>query len=311
MNYPKITIAGDLGSGKSTIAQKISKKLSIKSYSTGDIQRKIAEKYDKTTLELNEYMKTHPEIDEEIDNFTISLSEKEESFIIDSRMAWHFIEGAFNLFLKVRPEVAAQRIFDDQIRISETYKNVNEALNNILERKLIENDRFKQLYGVDCENIANYDMVVNTSNVPVDAIVNIILSEFDKWKNDKHTPYYWINPKLLIPTQDVIVLGRDEGKQVYDSMQCNGFNYEFPVLAINIENISYIYDGHKRTSAAIMHNIPLVPIVVIATDDEKMPFNITAKQFVKTESIQNYIYNWESCHRYNFSDYINENFFKE
>ena len=44
MNYTKISIAGDLGSGKSTIAKKLTKKFGCRQYSTGDIQREIAKK---------------------------------------------------------------------------------------------------------------------------------------------------------------------------------------------------------------------------------------------------------------------------
>lgn len=257
-----------------------------------------------TTLELNEYMKSHPEIDEEIDNFTINMSSKNESFIMDSRMAWHFISGAFNIYLKVRPELASQRIFDDQKRVSEAYNNVNETLNHILERKRIENYRFEKLYGVNCENLKNYDIVINTSYASLDAIVDVVLSEFNKWKSNSQKAFYWLNPKLLIPTQDVIVLGRDDCKVVYNSIQNNGFNNSFPIVGLNVGNNSYIYDGHKRTSAAIMNNLQLVPIDVIASDNEETPIGIPAAQYVKTESIPKFLYSWESCHNYQFSDYI-------
>ena len=36
-------------------------------YSTGKVQREIAQRYGMTTLEFNEYAETHLEIDDEID----------------------------------------------------------------------------------------------------------------------------------------------------------------------------------------------------------------------------------------------------
>ena len=59
----KISLAGDLGSGKSTVGAILAEKLHAAVYSTGTIQRKIAEEMGMTTLQLNQYMETHPEID--------------------------------------------------------------------------------------------------------------------------------------------------------------------------------------------------------------------------------------------------------
>lgn len=127
MKYLRITIAGDLGSGKSTIAKIISKEKNLSTYSTGVIQRKIAEKYRMSTFELNEYMKTHPEIDTEIDDFTKDLSNSDESFILDSRMAWFFIPNSFKIYLKVQSKIAGDRVYKDQGRVSEKYKSVGDA----------------------------------------------------------------------------------------------------------------------------------------------------------------------------------------
>ena len=62
----KISLAGDLGSGKSTVGAILAERLSAAVYSTGTIQRKIAEEMGMTTLQLNQYMETHPEIDGKI-----------------------------------------------------------------------------------------------------------------------------------------------------------------------------------------------------------------------------------------------------
>lgn len=68
MESMKISLAGDLGSGKSTVGRIIGEKCGLEFYSTGTIQRKIALERGMTTYELNRYMEDHPEIDDEIDN---------------------------------------------------------------------------------------------------------------------------------------------------------------------------------------------------------------------------------------------------
>ena len=91
----KISLAGDLGSGKSTVSKIIIDRLGAEYYSTGAIVRSVAEKHGMTVVELNKYMETHPEIDHEIDDGLKALSEVDKLLIIDSRMAWHFAEKSF------------------------------------------------------------------------------------------------------------------------------------------------------------------------------------------------------------------------
>ena len=53
-----ITIAGDLGSGKSTVAKILNKGNNFDYYSTGEIQREITKEKGVSTLELNQQMTT-------------------------------------------------------------------------------------------------------------------------------------------------------------------------------------------------------------------------------------------------------------
>ena len=85
-----ISLTGDLGSGKSTVSAILCKQLHYEYIYTGQIQRRIAERYAMTTNELNVYAETHPEIDREIDDTFKSLVDA-NSLIVDSRMAWFFI----------------------------------------------------------------------------------------------------------------------------------------------------------------------------------------------------------------------------
>ena len=157
MKLTKISIAGDLGSGKSTVARLLAESIQCRRYSTGDIQREIAKKFRMSTLELNRYMEKDTAIDDEIDEFNKNLNLKEESFVIDSRMAWHFIPTSFKIFLKVDPKIAAERVFRDNQRTSERYADIKKAKNELLHRKKSENERFQNLYRVDCSDMNNYD----------------------------------------------------------------------------------------------------------------------------------------------------------
>ena len=88
MSNIKISLAGDLGSGKSTVGKILAAEFHAELYSTGTIQRKIATEMGMTTLQLNQYMETHPEIDGKIDDGLRALENEPKNLIIDSRMAW-------------------------------------------------------------------------------------------------------------------------------------------------------------------------------------------------------------------------------
>ena len=95
MKNVKISLAGDLGSGKSTVGKILAPLFGAEIYSTGTIQRGIALQMGMSTLELNRYMETHPEIDGMIDDGLRALEKEEKNLIIDSRMAWHFVPSSF------------------------------------------------------------------------------------------------------------------------------------------------------------------------------------------------------------------------
>ena len=179
-----ITITGDLGSGKSTVAKALCKMLNFKYFSTGVIQRQIGKENGMNTLELNYFSENNLDIDKYIDDFVIKLNDEDESFAIDSRMAWHFIRNSFKIYLTVNPIVAAKRVMADCHRDSEqVMEDVYEKSLNLLERRAAEDKRFKAIYGVDCGDLNNYDLVIDTTNVSVEEISKKIVELFTVFLN--------------------------------------------------------------------------------------------------------------------------------
>jgi len=172
-----ISITGDLGSGKSTVAEILCKRLNYEYIYTGKIQREIANRYSMTTLELNQYAETHPEIDAEIDSTFKSLNES-ANLIVDSRLAWFFIPKSFKVFLKTDLIVSANRISCDKQRENEKYSSKEEAINKIIARKESENKRYMELYGANCSDLSNFDLIVDTSYITPERVVDIILAAY-------------------------------------------------------------------------------------------------------------------------------------
>ena len=125
----KISLAGDLGSGKSTVSKILVSTLGAEYYSTGSIVRSIAERMGISVVELNKYMETHPEIDTEIDEGLKQLALDERLLIIDSRMAWHFTPGTFKVYLSTDIETGSLRIMNAN-RKGEHKESLADAVND-------------------------------------------------------------------------------------------------------------------------------------------------------------------------------------
>lgn len=192
----KISLAGDLGSGKSTVAKILIEALGAEYYSTGSIVRGIAERMGMTIGELNVYMETHPEIDTEIDDGLVALSDDPRTLIIDSRMAWHFTKGTFKIYLSTDIEVAAARIMSAN-RSCEHASTLEEAVECTRARRESEKKRYSDQYGVDITDLSNYSLVVDTTYATPEEVAGVIISSFEKWKADKSLRFCYLSPERL------------------------------------------------------------------------------------------------------------------
>ena len=192
----KISLAGDLGSGKSTVANILIERLGAEYYSTGAIVRSIAAKHGMTVVELNVYMETHPEIDHEIDDGLKELSSVDKLLVIDSRMAWHFTAGTFKVYLSTDIETSALRIMNAN-RKGEHNATLEETVAATRARRESEKKRYREQYGVDIKDLTNYSLIVDTTNATPDEVAECIISGYNAWQNDKTYNLAYISPERL------------------------------------------------------------------------------------------------------------------
>lgn len=179
----KITITGDLGSGKSAVSKILCEKTGFEYVSTGRIQRQLAQDLGLDTLEMNRRADTDPSIDQRIDGIFIDLGKDPNGYIVDSRMAWFFLPDSFKVYLQTDPAVAAERVLNDAGRKSEEYASKEEAIAKIIARKQSENARFLAKYGADCANLHNFDLVLDTTHRSPEHVAALILKAVS-WKRE-------------------------------------------------------------------------------------------------------------------------------
>ncbi|MGH4140340.1 (d)CMP kinase [Clostridium sp.] len=177
----KITITGALYSGKSSVAKAISKALDYTYFSVGDLQRRLAVEKGMSITEYNKYMLDN-NLDNEVDNRTAEIGKQKDNFIFDARLAWHFIPDSFKIYLKVDLEVAVERSMKDERGKSEKYDSKEDAKENITERRRLEVSRFKDIYNIDINQESNYNLVIDTSHLSMEEVIEEALDEI---KNEK------------------------------------------------------------------------------------------------------------------------------
>lgn len=301
-SFYKIAISGDLGSGKSTISKLLRDKLSFSLYSMGEAWRNLAAKYNMSILELNQYSETHP-LDEEMDQSMAAMAGAPQNIIFDSRLAWHFIPNSFKIHLTVDPMIAATRIFNDKRGNAEGYADIAEAYEKINQRRISENNRYIHKYHLDCSALEHYDLVVDTSHAPPESISSIIIAKFNNWVLGQPFAGHWLSPRTPFPTCDVGRLDRRQIEALRNSIATECFMENFPLSLIMVESFYYIYDGHKRASAALMNENHLIPVTVIAKESDKLPEGETARDYTqKLYSMAN-IRRWEDMHQFRYPQY--------
>jgi len=182
-----ITITGRLGSGKSTICKILSEAHGFLLYSTGAIQREIAQQHKISTLEMNNLMASDLSFDYALDDAVnkISVDRASETIIFDSRMAWHFAVNSFKVFVTVDPLVAAQRVMRDPRGEVEAYADLEDAKTKLTERAKLENERFIEIYGVDYFDYSNYDLIIDSTNATPEELVDLVYYKFVEFSKKK------------------------------------------------------------------------------------------------------------------------------
>jgi cytidylate kinase len=181
-----ITIAGRLGSGKSSTAKLVAQKLGFEHFSSGDFFRQVGLELGLSVNETNKRAETDPTIDAMTDQKLRDMGTA-SNVVIDSRTAFHWIPESFKVYLDLPPEIAKYRILnslkEDKLRQASDTKasDAEEVYKNMIERFDSEQKRYWDLYKIDNTNKDQYDLVVDTNENNLEEVVTLILEKYKEW----------------------------------------------------------------------------------------------------------------------------------
>lgn len=180
-----ITLWWKTGSWKWTLAKKLKEYLWYEIIGIGDIKRNLAKEMWLTIFEWDQIWWNNPEKAQEFDlkfeDYQKSLS-IDENIILDGRMAFWCQPNAFKVFLDVSDEEWAKRVFDAQ-RDTDARNSFEEVFDVNINRNRKGRDTYLKLYNVDIYDMSQYDLVVDTTNMIPDQILNLVLNWFEIFTN--------------------------------------------------------------------------------------------------------------------------------
>ncbi len=173
-----ISISGYHGSGKSTIAKMIAEKLGWPRYYMGGLRREAAKKRGLTLAQYNKLGEEDPQTDLEVDSYQKELGKKEDNFIIEGRTSWFFIPHSLKIYLDVKKEIGAERIFNNIKKENggigrnedNNLNTIEDVIKSLEERHLSDKKRYEKYFGIDVYNKSHYDFYLDTSNIGIDEV---------------------------------------------------------------------------------------------------------------------------------------------
>ncbi len=179
-----VTISGTPGSGKSTVAKALAKELGAQRIYVGGIRRQLAKDKGMTLEELNEYAKTHPETDVDVDKAASlrarELSEDGKIVVAEGRVQFHFLPESLKIFIKTDWRVAAERIWKEinkgnSKRDEGNFNSVEELRKGLEQREDNDAKRYLKYYGFDHRDESKYAFVLDTTDLSIEEEIDKVV----------------------------------------------------------------------------------------------------------------------------------------
>ncbi len=164
-----IAISGPAGSGKTTYAKILARKLGLRYFSAGSIFREIASKKGLSLEELSKIAEKDPSIDLEIDRKTLEEASKGNVIVEGHLVAWVVKDIAdVKIYVKAPLIERVKRI------ASRENRPINEVLEETVSRENSQRKRFYEYYGIDIRDLSIFDLVIDTTKLNIDDVVELI-----------------------------------------------------------------------------------------------------------------------------------------
>jgi cytidylate kinase len=165
----KITIFGLAGTGTTTIGKMLAQKLGYTFISSGNIFRDTAKSLGMTIYEFDALCTKDPSYDKTLDDKLVEIGKTQDNFVLESRLAWHFIPDSYKVKLNCDFDTRIERVaYRDGMTI-------DEAREKTIAREKAGEERYKVYYSIfDFGDNKYFDLVIDSTKLTPDHIVQVL-----------------------------------------------------------------------------------------------------------------------------------------
>jgi len=165
----KISLFGIAGTGTTSVGKLVANRLKLEFIYSGNIFREMATKRGLDLYKFSKLCEKDSAIDMELDKKIEKIGKEKEDFIIDSRLAWHFIPTSIKIKLTCNNEIRYERISKRDLISVEDAKKKTEG------REISEKMRYYNYYKIkDYTEDKHFDLIIDTSNISIEEVARKI-----------------------------------------------------------------------------------------------------------------------------------------
>jgi cytidylate kinase len=173
-----ITISGEPGSGKTTVARLLARELGLPHVYAGDLYRQEAKRRGLDLERFNALCEKDHSVDRHLDA-AMTERARQGDVVLEGRLAGYFAakEGldALKVWLTASDDVRARRVAQ---REEGDWRKVLEE-NRV--RHLSDARRYRQIYGFDLADTGVYDLVLTTDDATPEDLVEQLVARARQW----------------------------------------------------------------------------------------------------------------------------------
>jgi cytidylate kinase len=163
-----VTVSGEIGAGKSTVAKALARSLGLRYLSTGEVFREEARRRGLSLAAMGRLAEQDQTIDREIDRMQTDVA-RAGGVLVDSRLSGWLIDGDLRIWFRAPLAVRAARV------AARDGLSTEEALSALRGREESERRRYRAIYQIDLTDLGRYHVIVDTSIWSAREIVQALL----------------------------------------------------------------------------------------------------------------------------------------
>lgn len=173
-----VTVSGEIGAGKSTVARQLAQALGLRYLSTGEMFREEARRRGLSLAAFQRVAEQDQTIDRELDKLQVEAA-RGGGVLLESRLSGWLIDGDLRVWLRAPLLVRAARV------AARDGISTEDALREVQTREESERRRYREIYQIDPTDLSRYHIIVDTGTWNAQEIVDALLPLTRRFRSER------------------------------------------------------------------------------------------------------------------------------